>query len=176
MLSSLKAMIAFSLAHANFVQWLAYGFVLAAFIFIMLLAIYIGMKSLWQVGFLILVLDFGLFFYGIYLAHTTITQRLYPVQISNFSTKQLSYSNSLLVEFDIVNQGSKDLSVCQIYLGFYHQSPKSWLDSLYALRPFRTFFINITKDIAKSDSISVARSIKDFNVQTYAINKHVECY
>lgn len=176
MLSSLKAMIAFSLANATLVQWLAYGFVFVAFIFIMLLAIYIGMRSFWQVGFLMLVLDFGLFFYGTYLAHTSIIKMLYPVQISNFSTKQLSYSDTLLVEFDLLNQSNKELKACQIYLGFYPPSQKPWLDSLYALKPFRSFLVATTQPIAPKSSISVVRSLKDFNAQTYAINQHVECY
>lgn len=175
MLSSIKASILFAIAHANLVQWLAYAFVLVVFLLILLVAIFIAMRSWWQIGFLLIVAGFGGLFYGMYEVHGFLSNRLYPVQISEISSRRFEYSDTLLVDFTLTNLSTKPLLGCDVHLSFYRPSQQAWRDVLNSLRPFRVQIIS-TNSIAPSSSEQVVRTIKGFGVGEYAINKRVECY
>lgn len=176
MLSSIKSSILFTISHATFVEWLGYGFVFIAFLLVLFLAIFIASRSWWQVGFLLIVADFGGFFYGIYAANDFLASRLHDVSISQINSRKLEYSDALLMEFDLKNNGKKPVFGCQIHFNFYYPSENSFKDIINSLKPFRTSIIEFTSTLYPQQSEHVVRAIKGFSATSYGIKKRVECY
>ena len=100
MLNAVKQNILFVLANAGAVDYLAYAWIFFAFVFLLFFAVFIASKSWWQFGFLIILADVWALVIGIYYANAELNACLRPTSISDIATKQLEYSNSLMVDFN----------------------------------------------------------------------------
>ena len=145
MLNSIKHNILFILQNAKLIDFLAYGWVFLAFIFIVLLGIFVAIKSWWQIGFLFILAGFLGLFAGNYYANKYINENLRPVSISKINTKQLQYVDALMVDFNITNNSNYTLNVCKIELGFYLGSKQSTRNFSFSSRSslFATKFASI---------------------------------
>ena len=176
MLNSIKHDLLFVLQNAKLIDFLAYGWVFLAFIFIVLLGIFIAIKSWWQIGFLFILASFFGLFAGSYYANKYISENLRPVSISKIGTKQLQYVDALMVDFNITNNSNDVLNVCKIELGFYLGSTQTTKDFLSSLNPFAKKRIILNEELLPKQSIEIKEFVNDFAFIDYNITKKAECF
>ena len=176
MLNSIKHNILFILQNAKLVDFLAYGWVFLAFVFIVLLGIFIAIKSWWQIGFLFILAGFLGLFAGNYYANKYINENLRPVGISKINTKQLQYVDALMVDFNITNNSNDVLSVCKIELGFYLGSKQEARNFLNSLNPFAKKRIIVSQKFLPKQSIEIKEFVNNFAFIDYNITKKAECF
>lgn len=175
LLESIKQNILFILSNASLIDYLAYCVVLLLFVLLLLIAIYICVKSWWQIGFLIVVLDFVAVFYGFYFTHDKLNHYLRPVEISKIYHKHLEYSPSLLIDFNVTNTSKKDYKTCLVTVSFYHSSKEPIRDFANSLHPFNVQFFKI-KNLANSNKYTATKVIKNFLAKDFNTTKQAECY
>ena len=156
MLNSIKHNILFILQNAKLIDFLAYGWVFLAFIFIL-------------AGFL------GLFA-GNYYANKYINENLRPVSISKIGTKQLQYVDALMVDFNITNNSNYTLNICKIELGFYLGSKQSTRNFLNSLNTFAKKRIILNEALLPKQSKQIREFVNDFAFIDYNITKKAECF
>ena len=176
MLNSIKHNILFILQNAKLIDFLAYGWVFLAFIFIVLLGIFVAIKSWWQIGFLFILAGFLGLFAGSYYANKYINENLRPVSISKINTKQLQYVDALMVDFNITNNSNYTLNVCKIELGFYLGSTQSTRNFLNSLNPFAKKRIILNEALLPKQSKQIREFVNDFAFIDYNITKKAECF
>jgi hypothetical protein len=176
MLNSIKHDLLFVLQNAKLIDFLAYGWVFLAFVFIVLLGIFIAIKSWWQIGFLFILASFFGLFAGSYYANKYISENLRPVSISKIGTKQLQYVDALMVDFNITNNSNDVLNVCKIELGFYLGSTQTAKDFLSSLNPFAKKRIILNEELLPKQSIEIKEFVNDFAFIDYNITKKAECF
>ena len=176
MLNSIKHDLLFVLQNAKLIDFLTYGWIFLAFILIILVGIFIAIKSWWQMGFLFILAGFFGFFVANYYASKYINENLRPVSISQITTKQLQYVDALMVDFNITNNSNRTLNICKIELAFYLSSEQSTKNFLNSLNPFAKKRIILNKEFLPKQSIEVKEFVNDFAFIDYNISKKVECF
>ncbi|WP_459898851.1 DUF2393 family protein [Campylobacter concisus] len=176
MLNSVKHNLLFVLQNAKLIDFLTYGWIFLAFILIVLLGIFIAIKSWWQIGFLFILAGFFGLFVGNYYANKYINENLRPVSISKIITKQLQYVDALMVDFNITNNSNNALSICKIELDFYLSSRQNMKDFFNSLNPFARKRIILNEEFLPKQSIEVKEFVNDFAFIDYNISKKVECF
>jgi len=176
MLNSIKHDLLFVLQNAKLIDFLTYGWIFLAFILIILVGIFIAIKSWWQMGFLFILAGFFGFFVANYYASKYINENLRPVGISQITTKQLQYVDALMVDFNLTNNSNSILNICKIELAFYLSSKQSTKNFLNSLNPFAKKRIILNKEFLPKQSIEVKEFVNDFAFIDYNISKKVECF
>lgn len=176
MLNAVKQNILFVLANAGAVDYLAYAWIFFAFVFLLFFAVFIASKSWWQFGFLIILADVWALVIGIYYANTELNAHLRPTSISEVATKQLEYSNSLMVDFNLTNVSNKTFKICKIDLNFYLASPQPTRDFINSLNPFARKSIIIREPLAPKEIKQISAYVEPFSFIDYNIAKKSECF
>ena len=176
MLNAVKQNILFVLANAGAVDYLAYAWIFFAFVFLLFFAVFIASKSWWQFGFLIILADVWALVIGIYYANAELNARLRPASISEVATKQLEYSNSLMVDFNLTNVSNKTFKICKIDLNFYLTSPQPTRDFINSLNPFARKSIIIREPLAPKEIKQISAYVEPFSFIDYNIAKKSECF
>ena len=176
MISSIKQNTFFVLANAHFIDYLVYGWIFIAFIFILFLGIFFALKSWWQIGFLFIMADLFALLAGFYYANDALSQNLRPVEISAVNAKQLTYSNALIIDFNVTNRSKKMLNVCKIDLGFYTVSKQKSRDFLNSLNPFAKKTIVLREPFIPGEVKQIKDFVNEFSFIDYNITKKAECF
>ncbi|MBR8462364.1 DUF2393 family protein [Campylobacter sp. faydin G-140] len=176
MIDNIRQSILFALANAQAIDFLAYSWVLLALIFLIFVSVFLASKTWWQFGFLLILFSVIAFFIGIYYVNLELNEQLRPVSISKIYKKQLKYSNSLLIDFNITNKSHKTLNICKIYLGFYLGSANKNRNFINSLNPFAKKTIILDEVFKPSQTIQVKEFVDDFAFIDYNITKKAECF
>ncbi|MCD8212764.1 MAG: DUF2393 domain-containing protein [Campylobacter sp.] len=176
MISSIKQNIFFVLANAHFIDYLIYGWIFIAFVFIVFLGIFFALKSWWQIGFLFIITGLFALFAAIFYANGAIAQNLRPVGISEINKRQLTYSNALMIDFNITNDSKNILNVCRIDLGFYVVSKQKSRDFLNSLNPFARKTITLREPFIPGETKQIREFVNNFAFIDYNITKKAECF
>ncbi|MBE2986826.1 DUF2393 family protein [Campylobacter sp. RM12920] len=176
MINSLKHDILFILANSQAVDYLSYGWVFIAFLFILFVGIFFALKSWWQIGFLIILLGLISFFVANFYVHQGLKTYLRPTVISDVATKQLTYSNTLIADFNITNESNKSFKICKIDIGFYMRSKQEAREFLNSLNPFFTKTIILKEPFVPKETKQIQQTINDFSFIEYKISKKAECF
>lgn len=176
MLNSLKQSLLFTLANAGLIDYLAYACVFIAFVLLLFIGLFIASKSWWQFGFLFILASFISLFVGLFYAHEAINTHLRPVKIGDVLTKQLQYSNALMVDFNLTNNAKKPMRICKVSLGFYLASNEPVRDFANSLNPFARKTIITTEPLAPSQTRAINEFVDEFSFTSYKITKNVECF
>ncbi|MCR4941706.1 MAG: DUF2393 domain-containing protein [Campylobacter sp.] len=176
MLSNLRQDIFFILENANIIDYLVYGWIILAFIFFFFIGVFLAVKWWWQVGFLVIFVDlFGIFFL-FYYANVTIGEKFRPIVISPIYTKQLQYSNNLMLEFNLTNKSKDIFQICKIDVSFFVASPTAWKSALNSLTPFAKKTIIVKEPIFPNYSHEVKTNVENFAFVDYNTTIKTECF
>lgn len=176
MINSLRENILFIFQHANLIDYLVYGWILLAFIFVLFLGLFIAARSWWQFGFLIILADFVAVFVAFYIANLELAKRFRPVELSEIHTKQLQFSNNLLVDFNITNNSNKTYGICKIDIGFYVVSKQEIRTKLNSFNPFATKNIIIKEPIFPRETREINDYVGNFAFIDYNMTTRTECF
>ena len=113
---------------------------------------------------------------GFYYANDALSKNLRPVEISAVNTKQLTYSNALMIDFNVTNRSKKMLNVCKIDLGFYTVSKQKSRDFLNSLNPFAKKTIVLREPFIPGEVKQIKDFVNEFSFIDYNITKKAECF
>lgn len=175
MLSSIKQNFIFILQNAGVIDYLAYSWIVIAFIFLLLLGVYLAIKWWWTIGFLVIFFGFFGMIFGFYYVSDELNNRLRKIEISKINTKQLEYSNALMLDFSAKNLSPKKLKICKIDLNFYTLNKNKYKEKLNALNPFvkHTIFVN---EISAFEEKDIKSTINNFAFVDYNITIKPLCF
>lgn len=176
MIANLKDSLIFIAQNAQIIDYLAYGFNVLMFFLFIFLGLLCAAKWWWQIGFLIIFSSFILFFVGIYFTNLELNKRVRNVEISGLKTKQLEYSNTLLVDFDIENKSKKELKICKLDIKFHTISKNGFKNYINSLNPFLTKTITIKDILYKGETKHLNAVVNNFLFVDYNITTKAECF
>lgn len=176
MLSNLRQDIFFIISNANLIDYMVYGWILLCFLFLLLLGIYCAIKWWWQVGFLVVLFDFVALFIGVYFANFTLSNYVRATYVTPLHTKQLEYSDNLMVDFNITNLSKNSFQICKVDLKFYASSDKDIKNFINSLNPFVTKTIIINEPLHPKQSKEVSSIVKNFAFINYNTKIKTECF
>lgn len=176
MINSLKQNLIFIFQNAQTLDYLAYGWVVLALLFFMFIGIFCAVRWWWQIGFLIIFCSFIGAFFAIYFVNLEINKIVRSTAFSQISSKQLEYSNTLLLDFNLTNTSKKEFKICKVDIKFHTISKNVLKNYLNSINPFliKTIFI---KDAFYSGETKVLNSVvNNFAFVDYNITTRAECF
>lgn len=176
MLSSLKQNLLFVLHNASLIDYLAYGFVVLCFVLMLFVGILCALKWWWQIGFLVIFVSFFCVFLAFHFVNLELNRRIRNVEISPLHTKQLEFSNTLLVDFNLTNRSKKELKICKTELNFHTISKNELKNRLNFLNPFLTKTMVLKEPFLVGESKEVKAVVENFLFVDYNISTKVECF
>lgn len=176
MLSSLRQDIFFIIQNAGLIDYLSYGFVVLCFVFLFFLGIFFALKWWWQIGFLVILADFITIFFAFYYTQNFLSSKLRNISLSPLYTKQLQYSDNLILDLNITNNSKEILQICKIDIGFYVASDSEFKNYANSLNPFVKKTIIIKEPIFPKQTKQINGSVGNFAFIDYNTTIKAECF
>lgn len=176
MIQNLKNSIFFIWQNAGYIDFLAYGWSFLCFLLIFFVGIFLASRWSWQVGFLLIFVGFFAFLSSPYFINQELNSRLRPVKIEQKFKKQLEFSDTLLLEYELTNLSKQELNSCKIDIKFHKNSKSSIKNYANSLSPFLTKTILIKEPIASENSKLIKATINNFAFVDYNISVRTECF
>ncbi len=164
------------MSHFELADYLAFvWFILLSFLFL-ILGILLLRKFIFLSIMLIFMVLIGFFIapFGIkYYFNSTIRHS----QASITNQRQLSYSDTFILQGKVQNLSKKAFKICRVNVGFYKYSKKPFKDFFYKLKPYKKKVIKINKPLEANESVDFKLVLKDFKLfKDTNISAISECY
>ncbi|AQW83586.1 DUF2393 family protein [Campylobacter pinnipediorum] len=176
MLENIKHTIFFIFKNATLIDYLSYGWVFLAFIFMVVLSIFFTIKWYWQIGFLVFFASFVGFFIGLYFANINLNKILRNVDISEIKTKQLKYSNTLILDLNITNKSKHKLKICKFDVNFYTISKNKFKNYINSVKPFLVKSVFTKEPIDVNEMRNMKITVNNFAFVDYNITTRTDCF
>ena len=175
MINELKQGLNFYITHLSCTDFAGYIWMFLTFLAVLALCIYIASKSYFA-GFALTVVSIAALGYGAHFMPKFLDQNLRARELEIVSTKQLEYSNTLLVDIRLKNLSKKPFNYCEIGLVFYKNSDNILRRYANELKPFLKENI-VLKDVLDVNATrEITHVVNDFRVNDYNVTASSECF
>ncbi len=176
-LTDLKARIIDYLHHLSLYDYIAYGWLGAFLIVLILLSVLLAKRSpgfsLTLILIVLILMSAGPF--GIkYLLDQTVRN----VTIIDRNVTELPFSKNLIVLGNIRNNGKIDLRGCRVFVDIVRKDQNKYLTMLYRLKPIRKMMLKIEKPLKQDGMLPYKVVFDHFALpkKRYAVRQKVECF
>ncbi len=176
-LTPLKERILDYVHHLTAYDYIAYGWLAAVLVGLLLLSIaLIGKKtglSLLLILFVLLGMMAGPFGIKYGLDHT-----VRKVVLTDTNTTQLTFAKNLIVVGEIANRGKVDMQGCRVFVNIVRKDPNRYKQLLWMLKPLRRKSMHIQRPLKRGSDMDYRVVFDHFAMQegTYIVRQSVECY
>ena len=175
-MAELQNSLKFYAEYFSWIDWVSYSWAFLLFLIIFVVSIYVMSKA--QIlGVLMLFLSiFGLAA-GVYFISDFLDTRLRARNLELISQKRLSYTDALVVDFNLKNLSKKSFGRCNIRLKFYYPSENKLKNAINKFKPFLKENIIFEGQIAAGESRRISGAIEGFRAaRDYNITTASECF
>jgi hypothetical protein len=142
-------------------DYILFGAVGALFILFLILSILVRHKVLLSV-FMIL-FSFALLLLGPTLGYQQMHKFLFKNTITITETKELEFTNALLIKGELTNSSKMPFSTCKITAGAYKVSGNAVMDMIFPFNPFKKGYVRLDTIIEPKQSEKFKLFIEPFN-------------
>ncbi|MDX1808458.1 MAG: DUF2393 family protein [Sulfurospirillaceae bacterium] len=175
-MDDLKASISLYIKHFTSYDYIAYGWLLATFVLLLILSILFIKKSPKTSLFLIL-LAFVLFFICPMFVKNFLDKTIRPLEVKNISYKKLHFSDTLILNWSIQNLSKNPYQYCQTTAIIYEPSKSKIKSFLDKLNPILSRTILEEKTINPNEINNDQLVLNNFNTnRDINISVKAECY
>ncbi|TWO18041.1 DUF2393 domain-containing protein [Campylobacter hyointestinalis] len=174
-INSLKEMMRFYAAHFVFIDYFAILWVLAVFLVVLFLVIILIVKRPFFASF-ILILDACFLIFGIIYTHKIIDENIRKRELELNFIKQLSFSDTLIMDLNLTNLSKKPFSYCSVKVKFYTHSDNKFKNYINSLKPFKVQKSVINEQIDINTTKNVRLIINNFKPIDYNTTINSECF
>ena len=113
---------------------------------------------------------------GAYFMPKLLDENLRTRSLELVSTKQLEYSNTLLVDLRLTNLSKKPFNYCKIGLSFYKNSGNTLHRYANELKPFLKENIVLKDALDVNATREIMHAVNNFRAQDYNVTTSSECF
>ncbi|WP_170018814.1 DUF2393 family protein [Campylobacter sp. RM16190] len=175
MLNKLKEGLSFYLEHLSWIDIAAYIWLILMFFILFVACIYL-ITRFHVLGFLLMLLNLVAFSFGLFYINRFLDENLRTRNLELISQKQLSYSNTLLVDLKLTNLSKNPFKYCRIDLKFYKPSGNELRNQINMLRPIMKDKIFLKEIVDINETRRVQGVINNFRLSDYNITVSSECF
>ena len=114
--------------------------------------------------------------FGAYFMPKLLDENLRTRSLELVSTKQLEYSNTLLVDLRLTNLSKKPFNYCKIGLSFYKNSGNTLRRYANELKPFLRENIVLKEALDVNATREITHAVNNFRAQDYNVTTSSECF
>ena len=164
------------LTHLSVYEYIAYGWVILLFIFLLIFSIVISSKkpilSVFLIFFNFVFLVFSPLFVSVLMDKSVRKTKIFIEK-----RERLHYGNSLIVEGKVINIGKIDFDMCKVNMKVYKVSKSFLKNYLYLLKPLGKKTIWIRKPLKRKNQESFKIVLDPFYYKgDFNISVKAECY
>lgn len=175
MINELKQGINFYLTHLGWIDFASYIWLVLLFFTIVFTCFYIMSKHP-LAGVLMFILTIFAFLFGAFYLHKFLDENLRQRSVLITDTKQLTYSNTLIVDLNLTNLSANSFKYCSIKLKFYTPSSNFIKNELNKLKPFLKSNLVLKESLDAGETTQEQSVIDGFRFENYDIIATSECY
>lgn len=175
MINELKQGLNFYLTHYGWIDFAAYIWLILLFLTVVFLCVYIMTKSV-AGGLLLLILSFIGLGAGAFYTHKFLDENLRARQLVLISQKQLTYSDTLLVDLNLTNLSKKPFNYCRVGLKFYRPSQNFLKNEINMLKPFFKENVVLKEPLDANFTKEIRVVVDKFKFSDYGILIGSECF
>lgn len=175
MINELKQGLNFYLTHLGWVDFAAYIWMFLTFLALVSLCVYVASKSFFT-GFALTIVTIAGLGCGAYFMPKLLDENLRTRSLELVSTKQLEYSNTLLVDLRLTNLSKKPFNYCEIDLSFYKNSSNTLRRYANELKPFLKENIVLKDALDVNATREITHAVNNFRAQDYNVTTSSECF
>ena len=176
-LAPIKERILDYLHHLSIYDYIAYGWLLAVLISLLLLAIAMASKRPKTALFMIMLVLISMVLGPIGMKYG-LDRTIRKVVLKDTNVTQLDFAKDLIVTGFIKNEGKIDLSGCRVFVSVLKNDPNRYKELLFTLKPLRKKSLHLTKSLTKGSDMPFKIVFDNFAYQNgyYRVEQSVECY
>lgn len=169
-MDELRQSLKFYIEHFSWIDWVSYLWVFLLFLFLLFVSIYvIGRSKI--LGVLLLFFSLGCVGAGMFGVNYFLDSKFRSRSIELISQKQLTYTDALVVSFDIQNQSKKSFDYCRVRLKFHYFSKNEYKNLLNSFKPFNQKIVAVEgllpNEIRRVNAVVDGfRASKEYNLTT----------
>lgn len=175
MLNELKQGINFYLDHLGWIDFASYIWLVLLFFTIVFFCFYLMSKNA-AAGALMFILTIFAFLFGAFYLHKFLDENLRDRSLIITDKKQLTYSNTLILDLNLTNLSSKPFEYCNIKLKFYTPSSNFIKNELNKLKPFLKANLVLKETLEAGETTQEQSIVDGFRFENYDIIATSECY
>ena len=145
------------------------------FLALVSLCVYVASKSYFA-GFALMIITIAGLGCGTYFMPKLLDENLRTRSLELVSTKQLEYSNTLLVDLRLTNLSKKSFNYCKIGLSFYKNSGNALRRYANKLKPFLKENIVLKDSLDVNATHKITHAVNNFRAQDYNVTASSECF
>lgn len=145
------------------------------FLALVSLCVYVASKS-YLAGFALMIITIAGLGCGTYFMPKLLDENLRTRSLELVSTKQLEYSNTLLVDLRLTNLSKKPFNYCKIGLSFYKNSGNALRRYANELKPFLKENIVLKDALDVNATHEIIHAVNNFRAQDYNVTASSECF
>ena len=177
LIDALKISFLIYLKNLGLYDYLALGWLVITFFFLIFLSILIARKSA-SLALLLIIISLIIFLVAPFMIKQKVNELQRPVNTEITNVKKLTFSPSLIVEGNINNLSQKDFTKCLVQTNVIKNIDTNFLKSyINALKPIANKSIMVEQSLAKNDFIEYRVVFDDFEYEgNVTASIKAECY
>lgn len=175
-MNELKASISLYINHFTNYDYIAFAWLLATFLLLLVLAV-LSIRKSPKFSLFLVILSFILFFIGPLFLKTFLDKTIRPVAIKNINYEKLHFSHTLILNWDIKNLSRKPYKYCKITTLIYKPSSAKITLFMNKLNPILRKTLFEKKDINPNEIDNNSLVLNNFyNSSDINVSVQAECY
>ena len=171
----MRAGLHYYLQNFSIYDYLAIAWVLLLFIVLLFLVIFAIAKHQ-LLGALLLIIDIGFLFGGMYYALNFVDERVRAREVSINWVKQLTYTDAVIVDANLTNLSKKPFKFCKVKVKFFKASPYKFVQKIYEFKPVQSKSIDLNSPLDVNQTRNFDLIIDDFAPRDYNVSISSECF